>query len=115
MGKNQIAKREKVIKIRVTEEEYTALKKSSTKPRLAEWMRESCLGISPKKQRKTPTINPELLRQLSSIGNNLNQIARQINASKAGVINHIYLLSVLTAIQGEIQEIKDDSQNARKG
>lgn len=115
MGKIQAEKREKVIKIRVTEEEYTALKKSSTKPRLAEWMRDSCLGIKPKKQHKTSPLDPALLRQLSSIGNNLNQIARQINASKTSVINHIYLLSVLNAIQGEIREIKDDSQNARKG
>nr|WP_075519122.1 plasmid mobilization relaxosome protein MobC [Moritella viscosa]SHO18154.1 Putative uncharacterized protein [Moritella viscosa] len=73
-------KRERIIKIRVTENEYLELKQKSTKPRLAEWMRESCLGIaSSKRKQKVPSVDPALLRQLSAMGNNLNQIARQIN------------------------------------
>ena len=112
--KDSSVKRERVIKIRVTEHEYLELKLKSTKPRLAEWMRESCLGItSSKRQKKVSSIDPALLRQLSAIGNNLNQIARQIKVSKSNVINHIYILSVLSAIQSEIKDIKNDSKNAR--
>lgn len=107
-------KRERIIKIRVTENEYLELKQKSTKPRLAEWMRESCLGIaSSKRKQKVPSVDPALLRQLSAMGNNLNQIARQINVTKSNVINHIYILSVLSAIQSEIKDIKNDSENTR--
>ncbi|CAM3280099.1 plasmid mobilization protein [Moritella viscosa] len=107
-------KRERIIKIRVTENEYLELKQKSTKPRLAEWMRESCLGIaSSKRKQKVPSVDPALLRQLSAMGNNLNQIARQINVTKSNVINHIYILSVLSAIQSEIKDIKNDSESTR--
>ena len=38
------AKRERVIKIRVTDEEFARLKGLSGDERLAEWMRSQCLG-----------------------------------------------------------------------
>ena len=41
---NEVAKRTKEIKIRLTEEEHQALLDRCTKSSLATWMREICLG-----------------------------------------------------------------------
>ena len=72
-------KREKVIKIRATESEYSELQKRNTKARLAEWMREYCLGEKPTRSAQVPPVDPALLRQLAGIGNNINQIAHACN------------------------------------
>nr|ARQ03283.1 hypothetical protein [Actinobacillus pleuropneumoniae] len=45
-------KREKEIKIRLTENEYQALLERKTKARLAEWVREVALEQQPKRQPK---------------------------------------------------------------
>jgi len=40
--------------------------------------------------RKVPTADPELVRQIAAIGNNLNQIARRINrGDKFDVVPHL--------------------------
>ena len=46
-------KREKEIKIRLTENEYQALLERKTKARLAEWVREVALEQQPKRHRLT--------------------------------------------------------------
>jgi len=68
--------RNKEIKVRLTEEEYEQLLQRKTKPRLAEWIRETCLDQKPKKQ--VSTIDPLLLYELNKIGVNLNQIAKKV-------------------------------------
>ncbi|MDG4949246.1 MobC family plasmid mobilization relaxosome protein (plasmid) [Actinobacillus equuli subsp. haemolyticus] len=75
-------KREKEIKIRLTENEYQALLERKTKARLAEWVREVALEQQPKRQPKV--IDPALLFELNRIGVNLNQIARQCNSQSGG-------------------------------
>jgi hypothetical protein len=42
-------------------------------------MRQTCLDEAARAG-KLPSISPALLRQLAGMGNNLNQIARQVNA-----------------------------------
>lgn len=69
-------KRKKEIKVRLTEKEYEQLLQRKTKPRLAEWIRETCLGQKPKK--KVATVDPLLLYELNKIGVNLNQIAKKV-------------------------------------
>jgi len=49
--------------------------------------------------------DPELLRQLASIGNNINQIAKAINAS--GLNDNIELLEVLLKIERSMQGIRN--------
>ncbi|PAU70306.1 MobC family plasmid mobilization relaxosome protein, partial [Vreelandella alkaliphila] len=86
--------REKVIKVRVTDEEYVALKQRSAKPRLAEWMRETCLDTNgQRKSRSQPrsSADPALLRQLAGIGNNLNQIARRVNSGQWGPLERVHV------------------------
>jgi len=78
-----MSKRTKKIEVRVSETEYSLLLKRKTKARLAEWVRETCLGSEPsKKARSVPKVDPALLVALSKIGGNLNQIARHLNMDR---------------------------------
>ena len=77
----QPLKRLRSIKIRVSDAELERLRELCPKAQLAEWMREQCLGVvQPQRRTPAPTVDPALLRQLAGMGNNLNQIARKINA-----------------------------------
>lgn len=105
------SRRIKAIKIRVTESEFAALSERSKKPRLAEWMREHCLDASVPRSRKVPDVDPALLRQLASIGNNLNQIARTLNQKSA--LERIQLISMLTSIQRELDKIREEHSSDR--
>jgi len=76
-------KRTKKIEIRVSEAEYEQLLQRKTKARLAEWVRETCLGNElSKKAKPAPKADPSLLVALSKIGGNLNQIARHLNMDR---------------------------------
>jgi len=76
-------KRTKRVEIQFTEEEYLLLLKRKTKARLAEWVRETCLGSElNKKVKPVPKVDPALLVALSKIGGNLNQIARHLNMDR---------------------------------
>ena len=50
-------------------------------------------------------VDPQLLRQLSSIGNNLNQIAKIVN-QKAKTDTPLDRIAVITALYGIEQELK---------
>jgi len=75
--------RNKEIKVRLTQEEYEQLLQRKTKPRLAEWMRETCLDQKPRKE--VATIDPLLLYELNKIGVNLNQIAKKVQYGKHNI------------------------------
>lgn len=75
--------RNKEIKVRLTEEEYKLLLERKTKPRLAEWVRETCLNKEPAKQ--VSTVDPLLLYELNKIGVNLNQITKKIQHSENNI------------------------------
>lgn len=87
-----------------TEAEYSALKKRSKKPRLAEWMREHCLDASPVKRSSALPVDPALLRQLAGLGNNINQIARGINSHLP--VDALQIMTVLTAIERELCRLR---------
>jgi hypothetical protein len=61
---------------------------------------------------KTPRVyskaDPELIRHVSRIGNNLNQIARGINAN--GVENAAQLHADLIAIYRRLERVKEDAR-----
>jgi hypothetical protein len=98
--------RTKVIKIRATDAEYAELEKRSPKPRLAEWMRELCLGAKIPRANTVPSVDPRLLRQLAGIGNNLNQIARAINSQEWKPVDRIQVISALSGIERELAALK---------
>jgi len=76
-------KRTKKIEIMTTEEEYEQLLQRKTKPRLAEWIRETCLDQKPKKE--VATVDPLLLYELNKIGVNLNQIAKKVQRGEHNI------------------------------
>lgn len=104
MTKEKI-KRQKEIKIRLTEEEHQAFLDRCTKASLASWIRETCLSEKRTKQSRVIEVDPQLLRQLSSIGNNLNQIARIVN-QKAKTDTPLDRIAVISALHGIEQELK---------
>lgn len=69
--------RDKELKIRLSIEEFLALQKRKTKPKLAQWAREVLL--LQEVQKPLQTVDPKLLYELNKIGVNLNQLAKRIH------------------------------------
>lgn len=99
-------KRTKEIKIRLTEDEHAALLARCTSKKLAEWMRETCLDVRQPKARKIPLVDPQLLRALAGIGNNVNQIARLLH--KDPVFTRIKLYDLLITVERDMKEIREE-------
>jgi len=111
-------KRNKSIKIRVSDEEHQKLLELAQNQPLAEFMREYCLSadseyfakIAKKNRDKINrlTVPPELLRQLASVGNNVNQISRNLNRyqSQGDHINLMKLAIILQNIESELIAIR---------
>ena len=61
-------KRERMLTIRVTDDEHARLLERCEGKQLAVWMRRVCLGEPVARSGKLPTLAPPLLRQLAAIG-----------------------------------------------
>ena len=107
---SEAVKREKIIKIRVSDEEFATLKMHCNRPELAVWMRESCLNPGQSdlvEDLKGPSkVDPELLRQLASIGNNLNQVARRVNTAEWGPADRVAILAAMAGIERELAALR---------
>lgn len=102
-------KRNKVIKIRVTDSEYEDLLARSHKRQLATWMRENCLEAKIPKANKVPMVDARLLRQVVGIGNNLNQIARAIHSQEWKPVDRVQVISALSSLQREISILRSEN------
>jgi ABC-type amino acid transport substrate-binding protein len=100
--------RKKSIKIRVSDSEYDALQALKVGSELATWMRETCLGKKSKRRNPPVGVDPDLLRQLAGIGNNLNQIARQVNFGTLAEGNTVQVLVQLDSIEQQLQALRGD-------
>tara|TARA_R110002072_G_scaffold159881_1_gene310959 strand:- start:1403 stop:1750 length:348 start_codon:yes stop_codon:yes gene_type:complete len=105
-------KRTKQIKVRFTEEEFKLASHLASKS-LAVWLREMALDstqdfvVSEKKRNITlPKKDPELVRQLAAVGNNLNQIATVVNAQKS-TLDTALLMAKLEEIEDQLSKISD--------
>lgn len=119
-------KREREIKIRLSNDEHDQILKMANGKPLASFMREYCLSADNEYFAKVAkanrakinrlTVNPELLRQLAGIGNNVNQISRNLNALlRVGQgVDLIKLLIILQSIERELNEIKEAHQESEK-
>ena len=106
-------KRDKAIKVRVSSDELETLRQRCPKARLAEWMREQCLAtesVCSRKPRTALAVDPALLRQLASIGNNINQIARRVNSGEWAALDRLHVVAALTAIERGLIALKEDAQ-----
>jgi hypothetical protein len=104
-------KRSKSIKIRVTENEFSELndqKERSGFSMLAEYMRSVSLGLDISAKKEYPKIDPSLQRQLSGIGNNINQIARQVNSSDLKAGDAMQIIGYLSSIDRTLEKIRND-------
>lgn len=89
---------------------------------LSDWVRskvdtEQTTGIAapakmPKRRNYTP-VDPELLRQIAMIGNNLNQIARSVNSNELSMTG-IQIIASLSSIRQELTTLidREEPQNA---
>ncbi|EED3335482.1 MobC family plasmid mobilization relaxosome protein [Salmonella enterica subsp. enterica] len=98
-------KRTKMLTLWVTEDEYRRLQERCDGKQLAAWIRQTCLGEKPARVGKLPTISPALLRQLAGMGNNLNQIARRVNAGGAGH-DRVQIVAALMAIDAGLERLR---------
>ncbi len=55
---------------------------------------------------KLPSISPALLRQLAGMGNNLNQIARQVNAGGSSGLDRVQVVAALMAIDAGLERLR---------
>ena len=107
MTKKEIVKRQKEIKVRLTEAEHQALLERMTGGELATWVRNTCLEEKPNKKRNYKVADPQLLSALGRIGGNLNQFARQINTVESD-IEKIRAFAELASIREQLQRILTD-------
>jgi hypothetical protein len=107
MTKKEIVKRQKEIKVRLTEAEHQALLERMTGGELATWIRNTCLDEKPNKKRNYKVADPQLLAGLGRIGGNLNQIARQVNTVESD-IEKIRAFAELAMIREQLQKVLAD-------
>jgi hypothetical protein len=101
--------RTKAIRVRVTPAEFEALQRRKDRAELAPWIRDYCLGAAEAPTtRETTAADPELLRQLAGIGNNLNQIARWLNQYGPG--DRVELLTELAAIERQLAALREEAE-----
>ena len=75
---------------------------SSHDLKMAELIRLLLSNEKPKRKRAKPNADPQLLRAINAIGNNLNQIARRVNTGeKPDIIPH------LVSIEQQLQDLLD--------
>ncbi|MCP5853703.1 MobC family plasmid mobilization relaxosome protein [Klebsiella pneumoniae] len=104
-------KRTKEIKIRLTETEHQRLLDRCDRTHLAEWLRQLGLGEHTSRKRRVPDVAPELLRQVSGIGNNLNQIARRLNQTDSLTPSErASLLVVLTSLDRQLGDLLEHNR-----
>lgn len=96
--------RNRMIRIRVTDEEYEAIKKNAPNGNMSEWLRTFAFLVKPKKPKKAKEVNPKLLYELNKIGVNLNQIAKAINQKSNE--EQIELYSILVSIDDSLKELR---------
>ena len=99
-----VIKRNKEIKVRLTEAEHEALLERMTGAELATWIRSTCLDEKPNKKRNYKIGDPQLLAALGRIGGNLNQIARQVNTVESD-IEKLRAFAELAVIREQLQGI----------
>ena len=106
-------KRTRAIRIRLTAEEHEQLLARKRKPRLAQWVREHCLGADVPMVNQVARIDPALLRQLAGLGNNINQIARRVNSGEWDTLGQVKVLAHLAAVEREIARLKIEAARDR--
>lgn len=108
--------RKRYIQIRVTDNELEQIKERAGNVSTSTFLRQTALA-QPIAQPPTPSkevihkCDPELIRQVNYIGNNINQIAKQLNSgTELSNAVLIALLNLQKSLDETVQRVmKDDS------
>ena len=108
--------RKRYIQIRVTDDELEQIKQRSGNVSTSTFLRQTALD-QPITQPPTPSreiihkCDPDLIREVNRIGNNINQIAKQLNqGTELSNAVLIALLNLQTSLDEVVQRVmKDDS------
>ena len=100
--------RTKAVIIRCTEAEHTQLHANKQRSELARWLRE--LGLSQASSNREhvpqPKLPPEVPRFMAGIGNNPNQISKNLNAAaKANELSDIDVIALLIQLAATEQAL----------
>lgn len=101
--------RENRINLRFNDKEYEILKQKADGMSLAPFLRSWVLtGKMPKRKKDFPKIDPVLIRQITSMSNNLNQLTRYAHTQNAtsDPIDILQLAINIELMQKELQELK---------
>ena len=110
--------RKRYIQIRLTDEEMTEIKKRAASKNTSTFLRQLALSQPiptppppPQTKEVLHKADPELIRQINWIGNNINQIAKQLNSgTELSNAVLIALLNLQTSLDETVQRVmKDDS------
>ena len=85
--------RNQTIKIRVTDDELAKMKSRADDLSLSEFVRVVALDEPMPPRKVIQKCDPELIRAVNRIGNNINQIAKQVNAGRE--LDNALLLALL--------------------
>lgn len=106
------------VKVRVNEyerEQYQRMADDADMPLsdlIRQRMEQPIVDAPRAKQRRLRTVkaDPELMRQLAAMGNNLNQLARSVNRHGLRPDDALMLLTYLTGIQNELRLLREQSE-----
>ncbi len=104
-------KREKTIKVRVTNSEFDAIDKKRGNYSMSNFMRNSALNIEMQEQPDIKLADPALIKNIASVGNLLNQIARVANLhAKAGYPIEVARLNIqIKSIENLMKKVVSDA------
>ncbi len=106
--------RQKFVKFRVNDDELSQLKENAGgQKNVSEFIRSSVLsGASKARSNRNPVrkADPELIRHIGLIGNNINQLARWCNTYKSSIDAH-NVCELLEVISGELSAVREHHSN----
>ena len=112
-AKNSIEKKQRTVSTKLTQPYFYAIQKRSDDAgiSLSEYVRQAVVNgqITPRMNRQ----DADILRKLAGEANNLNQLARQANASGFARVA-TELLTLKTQITGIINQLSDDWKNCKR-
>lgn len=109
--------KDKKVQIRMSAEEKSVILERAQGADISTFLRELGLGHEPKIPEQKPQVivhsaDPDLIRYVAKIGNNINQIAKNLNLTKSldqAVFTEIHNISI--DLKSELERLRNAKQN----
>lgn len=104
--------KDKKIQIRMTADEKAQIMERSQDADISTFLRELGLGHDPKIPDQKPkvvihAVDPELVRHVARIGNNINQIAKNLNLTKEVDLSvFVEIQTIKQALENELERVR---------